>query len=156
MEKIIFIHGLESSGSGYKGRFFKNIFPDILTPDFMGDLDNRMELLNKILERYDKINVIGSSFGGLMATIYAINNSAKVNKMVLLAPALSFYKFNEDCIKKVVIPVYIFHGKKDNVVPFKDTQRIAEKIFENLDFHIVDDDHMLHKTIKEIPWKLIF
>ncbi len=34
MNNIIFVHGLESSGQGYKGIFLKRMFPDILTPDF--------------------------------------------------------------------------------------------------------------------------
>ena len=52
----IFIHGLESSGKGFKGRFFKEIFPEILTPDFRGELFERMSELKKILKDSSDIN----------------------------------------------------------------------------------------------------
>jgi hypothetical protein len=34
MKNIFFIHGLESSGKGFKGTFLKKLLPDILTPYF--------------------------------------------------------------------------------------------------------------------------
>ena len=32
--RMIFLHGKESSGQGFKARLLRGIFPDILTPDF--------------------------------------------------------------------------------------------------------------------------
>ncbi len=150
----IFIHGLESSGSGFKGRFFKEIFFDIITPDFKGDFNLRMQQLENILKFEKHVSIIGSSFGGLMATKYAYDNPQKVNKMVLLAPAIIFENVINESMK-ISVPTIIYHGKKDNVVPLKETKELAEKIFTNLKFFEVDDDHFLHKAIYKIPWKKI-
>ncbi len=147
----IFIHGLESSGSGYKGRFFKKIFPDILCPDFQGDFNVRMRKLKNILSNKKDILIIGSSYGGLMATKYAIDNSNRVNKLILLAPAIIYenviFENNE-----VYTPTIIFHGLKDDVVDLNKTKELAQKIFKNLNFIEVDDDHFLYKTIHKIKW----
>lgn len=34
MQNIIFIHGLKSSGQGFKGRLFQKVIPGCLTPNF--------------------------------------------------------------------------------------------------------------------------
>ena len=147
----IFIHGLESSGSGFKGRFLKEIYTDILTPDFKGDLNERMSSLKRILTDLDNITIIGSSFGGLMATLYCLEEPEKVSKLILLAPALPFGK---DLLenKNTDIETIIYHGKNDSVVPMDTTKDISRKIFSNLLFVETDDDHLLHKTMREINW----
>ena len=86
MSNVIFIHGLESSGSGFKGRLFKKEIAGIITPDFKGPLEKRMELLNEILEGNQPWIIIGSSFGGLMGAIYTCNHPNKVSLLILLAP----------------------------------------------------------------------
>ena len=149
---LIFIHGLESSGSGYKGRFFKEIFPEILTPDFTGNFENRMELLRKILKGNQNITIIGSSYGGLMATKYAIDHPERVNKLILLAPAIIYENVIAENAR-VYTPTIIFHGIKDDVVDLNKTRELAQKIFKDLNFIEVDDDHFLHKTIHKIKWK---
>ncbi len=150
----IFIHGLESSGQGFKGKFFKNIFPDILTPDFVGDFHQRMEKLSKILKNKTNLIIIGSSFGGLMATKFASENENQIKKLILLAPALSYNNILSDSFK-INVPTIIFHGKNDEVVPLFPVKKKAEKIFNNLKFYEVEDDHYLHKTVKKIDWKSI-
>ncbi len=150
----IFIHGLESSGSGFKGKFFKEIFFDIICPDFKGDFNERMQQLENILKFEENVSIIGSSFGGLMATKYAYDNPKKVNKMVLLAPAIIFENVINDSMK-IDVPTIIYHGKNDNVVQLKETKELAQKVFTNLKFIEVEDDHFLHKAIYKIPWKEI-
>ncbi len=148
---LIFIHGLESSGKGFKGRFFKSIFPEILTPDFTGDFAERMKKLETILKNKENLILIGSSFGGLMATKFTCENEKRVKKLILLAPALNYKKILNNC--KINIPVFIFHGKNDEVIDIITIKNIAKNIFNNLHFYEVDDNHLLHETIKKIDWK---
>ncbi len=157
MPNIIFVHGLESSGQGYKGRFFQNVFPGCLTPDFKEYipgistnvlLKERMSQLISILAEKEKWVIIGSSFGGAMAALYALKFPDKVAQLILLAPALAKLKF-----PPVDIPVVIYHGKKDLIVPMKSSRFRARQIFTNLTYNIVDDDHMLHHTVEGIDWK---
>ena len=47
--RLIFIHGLEGTSQGEKARLLRSIFPAILTPDFTGSLEARLESLRSIL-----------------------------------------------------------------------------------------------------------
>ena len=87
----IFIHGLESSNQGTKSIFFREKFPDMIIPTFTGDLQERMKQLNGVLSGKKKLRLVGSSFGGLMASLFAMENQTFVDKMVLLAPALHYW-----------------------------------------------------------------
>ena len=77
----IFLHGLDSSSQGTKGKYFKEKFPGMLVPDFSGSLSIRMEKLYDILSGKTEITLIGSSYGGLMATIFTLENEAKVKNL---------------------------------------------------------------------------
>ena len=162
MQNIIFIHGLESTGKGFKAQLLKKVFPQCVTPDFevyTPDmsikllLDKRMNQLCTILDEKNSWIIIGSSFGGLMGAIYACTNPHKVKKLILLAPFLSSPLLNPKDFSPIDKPVIIFHGKFDNVVSMKNSRIRAQKLFTNLTYNIVDDDHKLQKTTKRIKWK---
>ena len=111
-----------------------------------------MEKLNGILRGRSGIRLVGSSFGGLMASLFAMENEPRVNKIILLAPAINLMDFTDFHKEKISVPVWIYHGSEDEVIPIEDVERIANRCFANLSFHIVDDDHFLHKTFKNIDW----
>ena len=164
MRNIIFVHGLESSGHGYKGRFLKSVFPDILTPDFkkfdknilMYELfEYRMKELRSILKEKTPWMLIGSSLGGLMAAIATLEDPNRVSKLVLLAPFLVSRKLKPHMYKPINIPVIVYHGKNDKVVRYKMARERAKIFFTNLKYKIVDDDHKLKSTVKSINWQKI-
>ena len=148
----IFIHGQESSSQGTKGLFFRDLFPEMIIPDFMGDISARMLKLNEILKDKRGIIIIGSSLGGLMAALYVFQNPDSLKKLILLAPALNLPEFIPYLSEKLILPVYVFHGKEDEVIPPKPIQAIAKKIFANLTFTMLDDDHRLSKRFTSIDW----
>ena len=151
-KNMIFIHGLYGSSKGVKATLLKELFPGIVVPDFAGGLNERMQALASILEPGANWTIIGSSMGGLMAAIYACQNPQKVRKLILFAPALVWQDFRADMLTPISLPVVIFHGTKDDIVPMTPVKQLAEGVFENLDFRIVDDDHGLYKTVHEIDW----
>lgn len=161
MPNIIFIHGLESSGQGFKGQLFKKVLPEILTPDFKAYtpdisykvlLRERMAQLYAILENKEKWILIGSSFGGLMGALYTCQFPNKVSRLILLAPVLSTPDLNPNKFQPINIPVIVFHGRNDQIVPIKPSRLRAKQLFKNLTYNIVDDDHMLHSTVLKIDW----
>lgn len=165
MKNIIFIHGLESSGKGFKGTYLKSLFPDILTPNFKifkrntslyTLLKERMGQLDSILKKRNSWIIIGSSFGGLMATLYALRNPEKIERLILLAPFLSTPLLQIDKILPLTIPTIIFHGKYDEIAHYKASRKQAYKLFMNLDFNTTEDHHDLNKTVTTLNWsKLI-
>jgi pimeloyl-ACP methyl ester carboxylesterase len=148
----VFIHGLVSSSQGTKGLFFRERYPDMIIEDFRGPLDQRMEKLNNILAKERSLIMVGSSYGGLMAAIFAFNSQERVKKLILLAPALVSEGFEPYLQKRTDVPVIICHGRNDDVVPLPPVQDIARRVFRNLTFNMVDDDHILSKTFQSIDW----
>jgi predicted esterase len=148
----IFIHGQESSSRGTKGLFFRDLFPKMIIPDFLGDISTRMSKLREILLNKKEIIMIGSSLGGLMAAIYAFENQDRIKKLILLAPALNHPEFTPYLSEKLTLPVNIFHGKDDELISPKPIQAIAKKVFINLTFTMLDDDHRLSGTFASIDW----
>ena len=151
---IIFIHGYESSGHGFKGNFFRSIIPGILTPDFIGDLDARMAQLIEILGNKKDWFLIGSSFGGLMATIFASRYQDQVKQLILMAPALiTPFILDEKTFPKIDVNTIVYHGKNDDVVSQVKVKKKLDVIFTNLTYNLVEDDHRLHMTTKSINWE---
>ncbi|TKJ27104.1 MAG: hypothetical protein CEE42_03310 [Promethearchaeota archaeon Loki_b31] len=161
MKNIIFIHGLESSGKGFKGVYLKKLIPEILTPDFIefdqkksiNDLlEKRMAQLKSILREKDLWVLIGSSFGGLMGALYTLQNPKKVKRLILLAPYLEPSVLDLEKYNPVDVPVIAYHGKNDDVVRLKTSREQAYKLFTNIEYNSTKDDHKLHKTVKELDW----
>ena len=93
--KLIYLHGLESDSTSGKARQFREWFPGMITPDFKGKFEERMAQLQPILAGGSEWTIIGSSFGGLMGTVYTCTNPTRVRKLVLLAPALMSDPFGQ-------------------------------------------------------------
>ena len=153
VNQLVFIHGLESTAQGTKGQFFRQFFPQMIIEDYTGNFATRMRKLDGLLYGKNDLILVGSSYGGLMATQYAIDNEDRVKKMILLAPALNLPEFKHPVHTKLPLPVIIYHGSKDNIVNPQIVKKIALKCFSNLEHHLVDDDHSLHKTFPILDWK---
>lgn len=121
-------------------------------PNFRGNLPERMGKLEEILSGKTGIRLVGSSFGGLMGTIFAMENEPKVEKLVLLAPAINLMEKIDQYQKEISVPVWIYHGRDDEVIPLNKVETVARNIFRNLSFQKVEDDHFLHRTFKTIDW----
>ena len=150
---LVFIHGLESTAKGAKGQYFSQRFPQMIIEDYTGDFNARMRKLNDILAGKADLIIVGSSYGGLMAVQYAMENEKKVKKLILLAPALNLSEFTSNLNKQMMIPVVIYHGTNDDVVHPQIVKDIALKYFSNLEHNFVEDDHPLHKTFSVLDWK---
>lgn len=148
----VFIHGLESTGKGTKGLFFRDRYPDMMIEDYFGAFPRRMEKLEGLLEGKPDLILVGSSYGGLMAATYACLHEERVRKLVLLAPALHLEEFSPYLNRKLGMPVAIFHGLQDEIVPLAAVRAIAERVFVNLTFTTVEDDHSLRETFADYEW----
>lgn len=148
----VFIHGLESSGKGTKGVFFSERYPDMIIEDYSGPFPQRMEKLESLLAGRNDLILVGSSYGGLMAATYACLHEKRVKKLILLAPALHLEEYEPCLNKKLYMPIVVYHGLQDNVVPLTEVKAIAERLFVNQTFNIVEDDHSLHRSFPGLDW----
>jgi predicted esterase len=150
---LVFIHGLESTAQGAKGQFFSQNFPQMIIENYVGDFQTRMTKLNTILAGKNNLIIVGSSYGGLMAVRYAMENENRVKKMILLAPALNLSEFKSGSCIQLMMPVILYHGTGDDVVDPQVVKIIASKYLINLEYHPVNDDHPLHRTFPILDWK---
>ena len=127
----IFIHGLESSNQGEKAIYFRERFPEMLIPYFSGDLRERMDALHELLMAKAGITLIGSSFGGLMASLFAMVDEERVDRLILLAPALNHMESSGFLLRELSVPVLIYHGEQDEVIPIHAVEKAAQKYFRN-------------------------
>lgn len=146
-----FLHGLDSSGDGTKGRYFGEQFPKIVRPDFTGTLTQRLQQLDTLAGISAKLRFIGSSFGGLMAASYAIHNPQRVSRLILLAPALNYGGFSPPP-EKIGTPTLLVIGEHDIVTPPHLVLPLAKETFSSLEIRVVEDDHMLHKSFFDLDW----
>jgi len=146
-----FLHGLDSSSRGTKGRYFTENFPEVICPDFSGTLDERVEQFTTLCAQHNDLLLVGSSFGGLMATVFAITHPGRVQRLILLAPALNFGGYTPP-ETMLVIPTLLVIGKNDVVTPPDQVLPLARNTFARLEEQLANDDHMLHDTFQSLPW----
>ena len=111
-----------------------------------------MAKLDALLADKDDMTLIGSSYGGLMAAVFACRNEKKIAKLILLAPALNHMPPEICRGLKLDFPVIVYHGNRDEVVPPGPVHDFARKIFTDLTYHLVQDDHALHQTFFTLTW----
>lgn len=147
-----FLHGLDSSGQGTKGTYFSSNFPHIHCPDFTGELHDRLSQFSALSKETSQLTLIGSSFGGLMATCFAIEHPERIKQLILLAPALNFSGFTPPA-QPIGVPTLLVIGNRDDVTPPDPVLPLARSTFSQLEERLVDDDHMLHTTFHKLPWQ---
>jgi pimeloyl-ACP methyl ester carboxylesterase len=153
--RILFIHGSDSTGQTYKAEVLRKHFPQLISPDFTGPLAVRLAQMESIIEDQTGWTLIGSSLGGLMAALFAAQHPGQVRKLVLLAPALNLSEFSRHMPKPVDVPTILIIGKNDDVIPVERVEQLARRIFTNLQYLSVDDDHRLHHTADILDWKTL-
>jgi len=153
--QCIFLHGLDSSGNGTKGRFFARHFPAVLRPDFSGDLAARLAYLETIAAGEAPLLLVGSSYGGLMATFFALTHPARIYRLVLLAPALNFPEFSRRPPGRIAADTRLYIGRDDTVTPPAQVVPAARELFAELRVEEVADDHLLHATFTRLDWQAL-
>lgn len=129
--------------------------------------DDMQFFFDNVTKKYasNKIHVVGYSLGTGLATPVAANN--RVQTLILLAP---FYGMNYlvaskthivpgfllkypfktyEYIQKVKAPIYIFHGRQDKIIPFKQGWRLKSLLKKGDQFYPLD--HQGHLGIQSHP-----
>ena len=100
---IIYLHGFASSAQSTKAKYFQDRLRDrgriLVCPDFNGPefrtmtMTRMLDQLDQAIGRRDEpVALIGSSLGGTLAILAAGRFGARVDRVVLMAPAVMFAK----------------------------------------------------------------
>ncbi len=151
--KIYFSHGKESGPRGSKIKRLAFIakergcdvdsvdYTDILDPDL------RVERLLGILrQEKDSFLLVGSSMGAYVSLV--ASEYLHTKGVFLMAPALYIpsYKRQTYCLNHQNIE--LVHGWSDDVIPFENSIRFAQKA--NCTLHLIDGDHRLNSSIEVV------
>src|SRR3954467_14757780 len=102
--KVFYLHGFASSAQSSKAAFFRErlnarqvavVTPDFNQPDFTSLTMTRMldQLGRELSAANDEpIALMGSSLGGTLAILAAVRFGARIDRLVLMAPAVMFAK----------------------------------------------------------------
>jgi pimeloyl-ACP methyl ester carboxylesterase len=153
--RSVYVHGLQGASQGVKATLLRQLYPQMLIPDFPGPLEARQAQLETLLGELDNWTIVGSSLGGLMAAHWVCRRPAQARRLILLAPALIWPDFASNLPAPVDVPTLIYHGRRDEIVPLALARPIAEQVFRNLAFFDVDDDHGLYQTVHELNWPIL-
>jgi pimeloyl-ACP methyl ester carboxylesterase len=145
---IIYLHGGSSRGTDlnklyssgipdqiYRGREFPFIMVAPQCPEHIRwSTDNWFEsFYNEIITKYridtDKIYLTGVSLGGSGTWYIAIKYSERFAAIAPMSGFTSHLDYIDTNIDKLIdMPIWAFHGKMDNVVPFEETERIVKSL----------------------------
>ncbi|MBM4343106.1 MAG: alpha/beta fold hydrolase [Deltaproteobacteria bacterium] len=142
--QLVFLHGLESGPHGSKFQALYDLDPAVHAPDFEGvfDLDARMAIAERDLADRGRLVLVGSSFGGLVAALYADRHPDRVAACVLCAPALIADRWPAvAAIARVPGHTVLLHARGDDVVDIAWSRAFAVR--HGLRLVEVDDDHRL-------------
>ena len=154
MRHVVFAHGLEGRPDGYKPRFLREAGFEVSAPDGRGQpLAARIEGLRAEVERWPGSVLVGSSYGGVAAAVVAEELADRLAGLVLLAPALIVREPPLDRPEPVMIPAslptVVFHGLRDDVIPFAASEALVMRC-PHVRLFAPDDVHDLRGSMVEI------
>lgn len=144
--KLVFLHGLESGPYGWKYQALRDLDPELIAPDCTGvdDLESRLRIIEDRLAGVDRMVIVGSSFGGLAALLFAQreSNRERVIGCLLCAPALPLA--TPGSITWFPPGTIVLHGTNDEVVPFGSWKEFCAA--NGIRLVAVADDHRLSQS----------
>jgi pimeloyl-ACP methyl ester carboxylesterase len=149
---IVYAHGLFGHPDGTKASTLRDAGFDIISPDFREkNLLERVAILESVTENRDDIVVIGSSYGGLTATIVVSRHPHRFKGAVLCAPALNVQEAPAPHPETLCIPPHIpciiLHGIQDDVVPIGVSRALAARSGPHVHLKELNDGHRLKDSL---------
>lgn len=150
---IIYLHGSESGPIGGKYTKLLEAFPGrVYAPDFRGldKIEDRLTKLYDVLQEGDyPVYLVGSSFGGLLAALFADKYPGWVKGYLLMVPAFCEpYKEMSLAIKNIPYNSYILASLNDEYIPAQDIIDFAHKFKMGSSF--VPDSHRLLNSLDKM------
>jgi len=148
---ILFCHGKEGSPNGTKAQTIQAAFGNVITPTLTNSYDasdflNDLEVVEEAAKKVDVL--VGSSRGGALVTAARTSQ-----RKILICPAWKEFKVVPYITKNDVI----IHSKNDPIVPYKNSQQLADmfgcKLIEAGSDHRMSDPETLALIVNTIKGK---
>ena len=154
--QLVFLHGLESGPHGSKFHLLQSLgLGEVLAPDCHGvqDVARRLAMIEAALGDTPQLLLVGSSFGGLMALVFAAAHPQQIAGLVLCAPAVHRPELvdlpgSPGGGELPAVPVRVRHGSQDTVVPLAPVRAFCQA--QGLPLQVIDDGHRLAESHAEL------
>ena len=135
--KVLFLHGWHSVVGGLKPTFLKANGHEVINPALPDeDFEESVRIAKAEFNQHQPDVIVGSSRGGAVA----VNIESKDTPLVLLCPAWK----NWGTATTVKPNTVILHSRKDDVIPFADSEElVANSGLPTETLIEVGDDHRL-------------
>lgn len=150
---IVFSHGQESGPWGHKITALAEVVRaqghEAHSVDYRGIRDPReraARLVQFCSTLTGELVLAGSSVGAYVSVAAA--REVQPRALFLMAPALYLHGLPPLPGAPLGCPVTVVHGWRDEIVPFSDSVRFAER--ERADLHLLESDHLLHDQMPVI------
>jgi alpha-beta hydrolase superfamily lysophospholipase len=138
---VQFVHGLESSPSGDKARYFARHFDSVTPTMDTSDFEGSVAVHAAQLAQRPPDVLVGSSFGGAVVLALVVRGLHR-GPTLLLAPAHRHFGVEERI--PLGVPVLIVHGTRDTVVDIAGSRALATTGTSGIVRLVeVDDEHRL-------------
>ncbi len=145
--RVQFIHGLESNPQSRKARVLDDSFVALTPAMDTRDFEACVQLQSEVAAMWGPVVLIGSSFGGAVAT--AMLQRRLWQGTTLLLASASVRKGLPESLPGGV-RVRLVHATADDIVPVDDARRILTASPQALvDLVEVDDDHALTHHVRD-------
>lgn len=177
MSNILYLHGFASSPESAKAKFFYRNFamiggevhtPDLAQGNFEGlTITGQLEVIDQAVKELQPQIVMGSSMGAYLAGLYAARCPARVQALVLLAPAMALARRMAQSLGPAEMEAWkqngtrlvYHHGETDHVpigyqlyedaIEYEDFPEITQP---TLAFHGRLDEVVDPQTVLEFCW----
>lgn len=156
--KVIFSHGKESGPWGSKIRSLATIAKqlhctvDSIDYTNLTNPEQRVARLTDLLQQQnDDLVLVGSSMGGYVSLVAAMQSQANIKGVFVLAPALYMPGYAEQEYRigdNNQFPIEIVHGWNDEVIPPENSYRFAQE--NRCSLHLLTGDHRLNDALPMI------
>ena len=142
---LVFLHGLETGPHGTKYQALRAVYPALQAPDCTDifNAEERLAVVERALEGQRDLVLVGSSFGGLVAVLFADRHPDRVRAYVLCAPAV--HAERTAGVTRVPSSAVILHGNRDDAVPIEVSRAFSQRF--GIPLVEVDDDHRLGSSM---------
>ena len=151
MPVIYFSHGKESGPKGTKilamTKVAEKLGFDTFSIDYRGiesPEDRVSKLISEITLTETPVILVGSSMGSYVSIV--ASNTIKPDGLFLLAPAVYLKGYNSVELIPNAKKTFVLHGWNDEVVPYQNVVKFAEKF--QTDLYLCNDDHRLTGSTK--------
>ena len=139
--RVQFAHGLESSPQGNKALLLAAHFTAITPSMDTRDFEQCVDVHARALQTFRPHLLVGSSFGGAVAVALLMRRLYTGPTLLLAQAAVRYFS---DAYLPEGVPVTLVHARQDEVIPFADSERLAQSGTPGLVRLLArDDDHAL-------------